>query len=48
MDNTNFLVGELRPLCGRWEKDEDGNYVGSGMWLGRSYHKSIGYKPYSV
>ena len=48
MDNTNFLVGELRPMCGGMEEDEDGTYVGSGIWLGESYFKSIGEKPFSV
>ena len=48
MDNTNFLVGELRPMCGKWDKDEDGNLFGSGRWLGHSYCKSIDRKLYSV
>ena len=48
MDYSNFLVGELRPLCEGAEKDEDGTYVGCGEWLGKSYHKSVGLKPYSV
>ena len=48
MDNTNFLVGELRPTCVWNDKDEYGIDLGCGRWLGESYYKSIGEKNFSV
>ena len=48
MDNTNFLIGEFRPLCKVYEKTESGTRAGGGDWLGMEFFKSIGRKPYPV
>ena len=48
MDNTNFLIGEFRPLCKVGEHTESGTRAGSGSWLGHEFAKSIGGKPYPV
>ena len=41
MDNTNFLIGEFRPLT-------ENTLEGSGYWLGNEFYKSIGEKSFPV
>ena len=47
-DPSNFVPGKLKPMCGYAGKDESGTLAGSGSWLGKTYHKSIDKKPFSV
>ena len=56
MDNTNFLIGELRPplhvgedLVEVSETAAGGGVHGSGgYWLGREFYKSNHQKPFPV
>ena len=43
MANSNFLVGEFRPV-----KEAYDGKAGGGRWLGDEFHKSIGEKSFPV
>ena len=48
MDNTNFMIGEFKPLCGVGQESAKGTYAGSGGWLGMEFAKSKNRKRFSV
>ena len=40
MDNSNFLMGEFRPVCDPSAKSASGSYHGCGEWLGDEFYES--------